>query len=111
MQNLDLTKAAYNAALNLWHNSGVERHAEGMPGVPGPAGDGLPWDEQKAYLDGAIKTLTMIRERLYPESTQAADPPCAMFLHEGGVSWYVGPSTLDSHHDVSYVGWRYAESR
>jgi hypothetical protein len=66
-------KKAYDAATDLWFASGVEGHAEGHPGVPGPARD-EPWDYERAHLDAAIHTLTLIRERLYLAQPQPTCP-------------------------------------
>lgn len=57
--------AVYSAAVELWHASGVERHAEGHPGVPGPSGADESWDSDRAHLEAAIRALTLIHERLY----------------------------------------------
>lgn len=60
-----LAKTTYDAATALWFASGVERHAEGHPGVPGPSGDAEPWDIDRAHIQGAIIALNEIHRRLY----------------------------------------------
>jgi hypothetical protein len=66
----DAAKKAYDAATELWFTSGVERHAEGHPGIPGPCGDGTLWDINEAHLEGAISTLKEIRDRLYSKTPE-----------------------------------------
>ncbi len=65
MEQARAAKTAYDAATALWFVSGVERHAEGHPGVPGPSGDGEPWDIDRAYIEGAITALGEVYCRLY----------------------------------------------
>ena len=65
-------KTTYDAVTALWVASGVERHAEGHPGVPGPSGDGEPWDIDRAYIEGAIIALDEIYRRLYGPNTKVS---------------------------------------
>lgn len=59
-------KAVYDAATEVWFASDVEYHAEGFPGLPGPAGNSTePWNEDKACLESAIYTLQTVYERKY----------------------------------------------
>lgn len=53
----------FQATQKLWHMSGVERHAEGAPGLNGPSSDAL-WNPDIAFIDSAIHTLQTIRNRL-----------------------------------------------
>ena len=60
-------KRIYDESVRLWQESGVERHAEGHPGVPGPSSTDTAYDSDKAYLGGAISTLELIHKRLYED--------------------------------------------
>jgi hypothetical protein len=63
-------KAVYDAATALWFAANVEQHAEGHPGVPGPSGDGEPWDIDRARIEGAIIALEEIHHRLYGQNAK-----------------------------------------
>lgn len=74
-ERLRLTIArCYGAATALWHVSGVEQHAEGHPGIPGPASpavyDQEAYNPDRAKLAGAIHTLQLIEERLWPDPAE-----------------------------------------
>jgi hypothetical protein len=56
-------QVVFEASQKLWHESDVERHAEGAPGLKGPPSQG-PYDLDLAFIDSAIYTLESIRTRL-----------------------------------------------
>lgn len=57
-------QAVFQATQTLWHESNVEFHAEGAPGLAGPASRGKPVDPDVNFIESAIHTLTVIRDRL-----------------------------------------------
>jgi len=63
--------AVYNTAWILWSVSGVGNHAEGPPGPAGPASEDDGWTPERGCLDGAIKTLQIIRERVFEKKETA----------------------------------------
>jgi hypothetical protein len=79
-------KRVFDASQALWHASGVERHAEGSPGLLGPPGlcdergafgpsSGEPWNPEGAYIASAIYALKLIQARLYPQPSESTATP------------------------------------
>lgn len=65
-EHLPAIKRVYDSALALWHETKVERHAEGHPGVAGAPGiHWSRWSESQGHLEGAVEMLKTILERKF----------------------------------------------
>ena len=62
---MDYAQEIYNLSVKYWYSVADDRMKKcGHPGIPGPASDDKSWNITIANLEGAITSLSEIRNKL-----------------------------------------------